>query len=162
VPALSPIANHRDPYVVYESTRRALATALRELALQPYGHVPIDDIVLDAYPRMMERLLHDAGSLTERQIVHVRFEDLRPTRSGRSSASIVPSSYRTFLRRGGRSRLTLRPSVITGRLTMRCPGRASCACRSSGTGTWQNAAVERLDRTARHSLFRERWRPAPS
>jgi hypothetical protein len=41
---------YRNPYAVFESTRRALATVLHELALQRYDHVPIEDIVLDLYP----------------------------------------------------------------------------------------------------------------
>jgi hypothetical protein len=67
---------YRNPYVVFESTKRALATVLRELSLQRHGHVRIDDIVLDAYPRLMDRLLRDAGRLPRDRIVHVRFEDL--------------------------------------------------------------------------------------
>jgi hypothetical protein len=67
---------YRDPYAVFESSRRALSTVLRELALQRYEQVPIEDIVLDVYPRMMDGLLRDAHRLSEREIVHVRFEDL--------------------------------------------------------------------------------------
>jgi len=47
---------YRDPYVVFASTCRALRTVLRELALQPHEHVPVDEAVLDLYPHMMRRL----------------------------------------------------------------------------------------------------------
>ncbi|MDX1539810.1 MAG: sulfotransferase [Geminicoccaceae bacterium] len=66
---------YRDPYVVFESTRRTLATVLRELALQRYRHLSIDEVVLDLYPRLMGRLLDDADRLPD-AVVHVRFEAL--------------------------------------------------------------------------------------
>jgi hypothetical protein len=67
---------YRNPYVVFESTRRALRTVLRELALQSHEHVPVDEIVLEMYPRLMRRLLDEADCLSDGAIVHVRFEDL--------------------------------------------------------------------------------------
>jgi hypothetical protein len=67
---------YRDPYVVFASTCRALRTVLRELALQPHEHVPVDEVVLDVYPQMMRRLLEDADRLPGDSIVHVRFEAL--------------------------------------------------------------------------------------
>ena len=66
---------YRNPYVVFESTRRALIV-LRELALQSHEHVPIDEVVLALYPRMMSRLLKEVDRLPSRTIVHVRFEEL--------------------------------------------------------------------------------------
>lgn len=67
---------YRNPYVVFESTRRALRIVLRELALQNHEHVPIDEVVLALYPRMMSRLLEEVDRLPSRTIVHVRFEEL--------------------------------------------------------------------------------------
>jgi omega-hydroxy-beta-dihydromenaquinone-9 sulfotransferase len=67
---------YRDPYVVFASTCRALRTVLRELALQPHEHVPVDEVVLDVYPQMMRRLLEEADRLPGDSIVHVRFEEL--------------------------------------------------------------------------------------
>ena len=67
---------YRNPYVVFESTRRALRTVLRELALQSHEHVPIDEVVLEVYPRMMSRLLEEVDRLPSRAIVHVGFEEL--------------------------------------------------------------------------------------
>lgn len=67
---------YRNPYVVFESTRRALRTVLRELALQSREHIPIDEVVLEVYPRMMSRLLEEVDRLPRHAIVHVRFEEL--------------------------------------------------------------------------------------
>jgi omega-hydroxy-beta-dihydromenaquinone-9 sulfotransferase len=67
---------YRDPYVVFESTRRAFAVVVRELSLQEHGDMPLGEIILDAYPRMMERLLRDADRLPTGTVMHVRFEDL--------------------------------------------------------------------------------------
>ena len=67
---------YRDPYVVFESTRRALRTVLRELALQRHEHVLIDEAVLDVYPQVMSRLLEAGERLPSEAIVHVRFEEL--------------------------------------------------------------------------------------
>jgi hypothetical protein len=65
---------YRNPYVVFASTCRALRTVLRELALQPHEHVPVDEVVLDLYPQMMRRLLEEADRLPGDSMVHVRFE----------------------------------------------------------------------------------------
>ena len=67
---------YRDPYVVFASSCRALRTVLRELALQPHHHVPVDEVVLELYPRIMGRLLEEADRLPSHAIVHVRFEEL--------------------------------------------------------------------------------------
>jgi hypothetical protein len=67
---------YRDPYVVFASTCRALRTVLRELALQPHEHVPVDEVVLDVYPQMMRRLVEEADRLPGDSTVHVRFEEL--------------------------------------------------------------------------------------
>ncbi|MCE3249698.1 MAG: sulfotransferase [Geminicoccaceae bacterium] len=67
---------YRDPYVVFESTCRALRTVLRELALQGYEHVAIEEVVLEVYPRLMGSLLEQADRLPPDRIVHLRFEEL--------------------------------------------------------------------------------------
>jgi omega-hydroxy-beta-dihydromenaquinone-9 sulfotransferase len=67
---------YRDPYVVFVSSCRALRTVLRELALQSHHHVPVDEVVLELYPRIMGRLLEEADRLPSHAIVHVRFEEL--------------------------------------------------------------------------------------
>jgi hypothetical protein len=67
---------YRDPYVVFESTKRAFKIVLRELSLQARADIPLEDIILDTYPRIMQRLLKQAHALSREDLVHVRFEDL--------------------------------------------------------------------------------------
>ncbi|UEM05388.1 sulfotransferase [Skermanella rosea] len=66
---------HRNPFVVYPSTRRTFATLLSSFALQDPSRVDLDRIVLDLYPRLMDRLLADAAALPETHYAEIRFED---------------------------------------------------------------------------------------
>ena len=66
---------HRNPYVVYPSTRRTFGTLLKSFALQDYGHVDLDRFVLDLYPRLMNRLVEDSRDLTPSHYAEIRFED---------------------------------------------------------------------------------------
>ncbi len=66
---------HRNPYVVYPSTRRTFGTLLNSFALQDYGHVDLDRFVLDLYPRLMNRLVEDSRDLTPSNYAEIRFED---------------------------------------------------------------------------------------
>ena len=65
---------YRNPYRVFASTRTFYARLLREFALQRIEPVCIDDLILDAYPRMMGRLLQDAAALPEASYAEIRFE----------------------------------------------------------------------------------------
>jgi hypothetical protein len=67
---------YRNPYVVYPSTRHFFRSLLAELALQAYSHVPIEELILDAYPRMMSKWFDDATNLPATDYVETRFEDL--------------------------------------------------------------------------------------
>jgi omega-hydroxy-beta-dihydromenaquinone-9 sulfotransferase len=67
---------YRNPYVVFESARAALGRVLRELALQDSVRVPLEEIVLETYPRMMDQLLQQAARVPADAIAHVRFENL--------------------------------------------------------------------------------------
>jgi hypothetical protein len=66
---------HRNPFVVYPSTRRTFATLLDSFALQDHSHVDLDGFVLDLYPRLMDRLLADSATLPPSQYAEIRFED---------------------------------------------------------------------------------------
>lgn len=66
---------YRNPYVVFESTKHMLSTLVRELSVQAYDDIPIADVVLETYPRIMQRLLEDTAALPAENVVHVRFED---------------------------------------------------------------------------------------
>ncbi|HYD69083.1 sulfotransferase [Azospirillum sp.] len=66
---------HRDPYAVFDSTRRMLRTLLREFALQPHDPETADALALDLYPRMMARLDVDMAALPSGRLVEIRYED---------------------------------------------------------------------------------------
>jgi hypothetical protein len=66
---------YRNPYVVFESTKHMLSTLVRELSVQACDDIPIGDVVLETYPRIMQRLLKDTAVLPAENVVHVRFED---------------------------------------------------------------------------------------
>ena len=66
---------YRNPYRVFASTRTFYAKLLQEFALQRLEPAPIDELILEAYPRMMGRLLEDAAALPEAAYVEIRFEN---------------------------------------------------------------------------------------
>lgn len=66
---------YRNPYVVFASTRHFFTRLFPELALQRYDNVPLDELILESYPRQMQALLDDVGPAPAGTIVHVRFED---------------------------------------------------------------------------------------
>lgn len=67
---------HRNPYVVFQSMRHFFRSLFRKLALQDWRDVPVEQIVLHSYPRVMRRALKDGSELPEKDYVEVRFEDL--------------------------------------------------------------------------------------
>lgn len=67
---------HRNPYVVFQSTRHFYHRLFPALALQDWGHVPVDRVVLESYPRMMTRLVEDAEDLPEEDFAEVGFDEL--------------------------------------------------------------------------------------
>lgn len=67
---------YRNPYAVFPSTRHFFTRLLPELALQTYEHLPIDQLILESYPRMMNTLLSESAALPSHSFVEVRFEDL--------------------------------------------------------------------------------------
>lgn len=67
---------HRNPYVVFQSTRHFYHRLFPNLALQDWSHVPVDRVILESYPRMMHRLLEDAAELPPGDFVEVAFDDL--------------------------------------------------------------------------------------
>jgi hypothetical protein len=66
---------YRNPYVLLPSTRHFFTRLLPELALQHYGDVNVDELILTSYRRMMSALLADATALPHASFVDVRFED---------------------------------------------------------------------------------------
>ncbi|HJS88247.1 MAG TPA: sulfotransferase [Acetobacteraceae bacterium] len=69
---------YRNPYDVFDSSRRMFATLLREFALQDARH-DVDALVLRTYPRLMSRLLDDVATLPAGRFAEIRFETFRKT-----------------------------------------------------------------------------------
>ncbi|MGJ3249261.1 MAG: sulfotransferase family protein [Elainellaceae cyanobacterium] len=65
---------YRNPYIVFQSTRNFYWKLFKELALQPFENAPVDDLILDSYPRMMDMVLKDSADLPAHQWVELRFE----------------------------------------------------------------------------------------
>ena len=68
---------HRDPYRVFVSTRHYFNRLLPELALQSYGELPIDDLILESYPILMRALEEESQDLPPDQFVELSFEFLQ-------------------------------------------------------------------------------------
>jgi hypothetical protein len=68
---------YRDPYRVFVSTRHYFNRLLPELALQSYGELPIDELILESYPALMKTLQEDATKLPPHQFVELSFERLQ-------------------------------------------------------------------------------------
>ncbi|HKY93955.1 MAG TPA: sulfotransferase [Kiloniellales bacterium] len=66
----------RNPHEVFASSRSLFARMLELVALQPWDHVRIEDVVLATYARMMDRLIADMATLPRSRFFEVRFEDL--------------------------------------------------------------------------------------
>ncbi|MBS3822753.1 MAG: sulfotransferase [Wenzhouxiangellaceae bacterium] len=67
---------HRNPYVVFESTRNFYRKLLPAYALQPYDAEAAEPVILDAYPRMLERLYADTGDLPAHQFIEISYDEL--------------------------------------------------------------------------------------
>ncbi len=68
---------HRSPYKVFGSMRNFYRALLAQFALQPYDHVPIDEIIFRSYSRMMDALIEDSAALPPNRFAEVRFEELQ-------------------------------------------------------------------------------------
>ena len=68
---------HRSPYKVFGSMRNFYRALFAQFALQPYDHVPVDEIIFRSYGRMMDALVRDSAALPADQFVEIRFEELQ-------------------------------------------------------------------------------------
>lgn len=66
----------RNPYEVFESMRNFYAKLFKQLALQPYDHVDIDEAVLSVYERIMGLIEAQWPSIPEAQRVEIAYENL--------------------------------------------------------------------------------------
>ena len=67
---------HRNPYDVFASMRNFYKKLFKELALQSYHHVDIDETILSVYDRMMRAYERDAASVPAEQLVELRYDEL--------------------------------------------------------------------------------------
>lgn len=67
---------YRNPYRVFPSTKHFFTRLLPELALQSYDNLPIESLILESYPYLMQALKMDTADLPSHQFAEVRFEDL--------------------------------------------------------------------------------------
>lgn len=67
---------HRNPYVVFQSTRNFYIKLLPELALQQYDPSVIDELVLSRYPRLMHTLVEDLARMPRNRAIEVAFDEL--------------------------------------------------------------------------------------
>lgn len=68
---------YRNPYRVFPSTRHYFNRLLPELALQTYGDLPIEPLILESYPILIKALQADTADLPPDQFAELRFEDLQ-------------------------------------------------------------------------------------
>jgi len=67
---------HRNPYVVFESTRNFYRKLLPAYALQRFDPDAVEPFILETYPRMLERLYADCDGLPREQFIEVTYADL--------------------------------------------------------------------------------------
>jgi len=82
---------HRNPWIVFQSTRNFYRKLLPALALQDHDDVDIDEHVLSRYPRMMQTLVDDLVQVPRDKAVEVRFEQFE-----REPLAVLERIYRTL------------------------------------------------------------------
>lgn len=81
----------RNPYEVFESMRNFYTKLFAQLALQPWGHVDIDDAVVGTYERITTRLDEDWPAIPAAQRAEVAYEDL-----DRDPMAVMEHLYQTL------------------------------------------------------------------
>lgn len=67
---------HRNPFRVFESMMNFYRNLFRELAFQPYDHLSILKLVLEHYPRIMDRLVNDTKDLPSDHFIELGYDTL--------------------------------------------------------------------------------------
>lgn len=67
---------HRNPHEVFRSMQNFYAKLLKELSLQSYDHIDIDEAILSVYPRMMQKLEEDSADLGEDRYFEIGYDAL--------------------------------------------------------------------------------------
>jgi len=68
---------HRTPFKVFPSMRNFYTALFRQFALQDYGGVDIDEVILQTYERMMGNLVADTADLPSDRFVELSFNELQ-------------------------------------------------------------------------------------
>lgn len=66
----------RNPYDLFQSMRNFYRKLFAEFALQPYGHIDIDETIFAVYERMMNTLAEDARGLGAPDYVELSYREL--------------------------------------------------------------------------------------
>lgn len=67
---------YRNPYDVFPSMRKFYTQLFDTLALQPYDHVKIDEVIFNTYTRMMRAVQDDTAALPGGSFVELSYEQL--------------------------------------------------------------------------------------
>ncbi len=67
---------HRNPFRVFESMMNFYRNLFRELAFQPYDHLSIPKLVLEHYPKIMDRLVSETKDLPSDQFIELGYDTL--------------------------------------------------------------------------------------
>lgn len=67
---------YRNPYVVFESTRKFYRALLSRFALQEYDEDIVDSLIAETWPRMLDSLYRDVADLGDDRFVELSFESL--------------------------------------------------------------------------------------
>lgn len=67
---------HRNPFRVFESMMNFYRNLFRELAFQPYDHLSIPNLVLEHYPKIMDRLVSETADLPSGQFIELGYDML--------------------------------------------------------------------------------------
>lgn len=65
---------YRNPYIVFQSTLNFYAKLFKELSLQSFEQVPVKEIVLESYPKMINKLFEDTAALPKEDFIEIQFE----------------------------------------------------------------------------------------
>lgn len=93
---------HRNPYAVYESTRKFYRALLPRFALQEFDDALADELILETYPRLINGLYADVRDLGPDRFVELGFEELERDPMGQLERIYASLSIPGFSRvRGG-------------------------------------------------------------
>lgn len=82
---------HRNPYVVFESTKHMFKTVMKRTQLQDIDDKTLTRYILEIYHGMINRFLDMQPMIPKKNYLEVRFEDLE-----KNPMALIESLYKTF------------------------------------------------------------------